>query len=245
MTIRIENKNEQQLAVGLRFLLDTHLGEKRSSPPFVTNVRSIFSETVIGAGDSDRWWISRNDSLGLMGSIPGEDDPGTAYIHMANWKRFNDVPWKFGYSQGRNFNFLPYSVGDSAVCYYYEPASIARGEERTISIQLAAEEGDGFARYGAASNNQLSRLLQESVKALAAEAPDKASPSPGAALDLPPEGASETPASASDPRWVDLITIRDLLNQLDSYIAGGGTVSEEELAAIELIISRLQSRYTP
>ncbi|MDR2028881.1 MAG: hypothetical protein LBP93_05015, partial [Treponema sp.] len=31
MTIRIENKNEQELAVGLRFLLDTYLGERRSS----------------------------------------------------------------------------------------------------------------------------------------------------------------------------------------------------------------------
>lgn len=223
MTIRIENKNEQELAVGLRFLLDTYLGERRSSPPFITNIRSIFSETVINAKDDDRWWISRNDSLGLMGSIPGTDGLGNGSIHMANWKRLNDVPWKVGYSQGRNFNFLPYSVGDSAVCYYYEPVPIARGEARTISIQLAAEEEGGFARYGAASNDQLSRLLQESAWALSS-AP-------------PPEGAP------ADPRWADLVTIRDLLNQLDDYMAGGGTVSEEELAAIELIITRLQSRY--
>jgi hypothetical protein len=47
-----------------------------------------------------------------------------------------------------------------------------------------------------------------------------------------------------DPRWRDLITVRDLIKQLDEYLAAGGTVSEEELAAIELIISRLQARYT-
>jgi hypothetical protein len=158
MTIRIENKNEQQLAVGLRFLLDTYLGEKGSSPPFVTDVRSVFSETVMSARDNDRWWISRNDRLGLMGSLPGADGSGNNSIHMTNWKRLNDVPWKIGYSQGRNFNLLPYSVGDSAVCYYYEPVTIARGEERIITLQLAAEEEGGFARYGAASNDRLSRL---------------------------------------------------------------------------------------
>jgi hypothetical protein len=178
-----------------------------------------------------------------MGSLPGADGSGTGYIHMANWKRFNDVPWKFGYSPGRNFNFLPYSVGDSAVCYYYEPAAMARGEVRTLSIQLAVEEEGGFARYGAASPDRLSRLLQESVRALSAEPPVKVSPPPGMSLEVSPEGFPESPALTPDPRWVDLITIRDLLNQLDSYIAGGGTVSEEELAAIELIITRLQSRY--
>jgi hypothetical protein len=246
MTVRIENKNEQQLAVGLRFLLDTYLGEKRSSPPFITDVRSISSETVITSGDADRWWVSRNDNLGLMGSIPGTEGMKNNFIHMANWKRLNDVPWRIGYAQGRNFNLLPYSVGDSAVCYYYEPVPLARGEERTVSIQLAVEAEGGLARYEASSNNQLSRLLQESVRALSPEASRRSGEIPGGSPEtsgvypVPPAG-SDRPA---DPRWTDLITIRDLLNQLDAYMAAGGTVSEEELAAIELIINRLQSRYT-
>jgi hypothetical protein len=267
MTVRIENKNEQQLAVGLRFLLDTYLGEKRSSPSFITDVRSIFSETVITTGDTDRWWVSRNDTLGLMGSIPGTEGMKNNFIHMANWKRLNDVPWKTGYAQGRNFNLLPYSVGDSAVCYYYEPVPLARGEERTVSIQLAVEDEGGFARYEAASNNQLSRLLQESVRSLSSGTPERSagipdgSPgTPGGSPEIPggspeaPGGSPETPGvypvppagpdGRADPRWVDLITVRDLLNQLDAYMAAGGTVSEEELAAIELIINRLQSRYT-
>jgi hypothetical protein len=247
MTIRIENKNERQLAVGLRFLLDTHLGEKGQTPPFATDLRSIFSETLINPGDGDRWWVSRSDSLALMGSIPGTDGAGKSFIHIANWKRLNDVPWRMGYSQGRNFNFLPYSVGDSAVCYYYEPVFMERGEARTISIQLAVEDEGGFARYGASSNDQLARLLRESARVLSSE-PAKGSPGSGgtpSAPGLSPEDPRAYPAgNPADPRWADLITIRDLLNQLDAYMAAGGTVSEEELAAIELIISRLQARYT-
>jgi hypothetical protein len=252
MNIRIENKNEQQLTVGLRFLLDTHLGEKSSSPPFITNVRSIGSETVINTGDADRWWVSRNNSLGLMGSIPGTEGTRNNYIHFANWKRFSDAPWKIGYAPGRNFNLLPYSVGDSAVCYYYDPLPLARGEERTISIQLAAEDEGGLAQYEAASNSQLSRLLIESARALSAESPGRSPERPGRSSESPRGGASESPGVSPergpdgtvDPRWRDLITVRDLINQLDEYLTTGGTISEEEFSAIELIIARLQSRYT-
>jgi hypothetical protein len=243
MTIRITNKNEQQLAVGLRFLLDTHLGEKRQTPPFVSDLRSISSETVIYPGEGDQYWVSRNDSLGLMGSIPEADGAGRNSIHIANWKRLSDVPWKMGYSQGRNFNFLPYSVGDSAVCYYYEPVPLDRGAERTIRILLAAEDEGGFARYEAASNDQLSRLLRESARALSSAPPER-SPQTAETGGIASGSLSTADLPPGDPRWMDLITIRDLLNQLDAYMAAGGTVSEEELAAIELIISRLQARYT-
>jgi hypothetical protein len=220
ITVTLENRSPRQVDLGLRFLIDTSLGEgSRGDPPFLTDKRAIPSETLVEGGDSDQWWISRNDRLGLMGSISAGVDKKPDLLHFANWKRLNDVPWKTGYSPGRNFNYLPYSIGDSAVCYYYEPQPVSRGERLTFTILLAAEDEKGFVSYPAGSPNDLSRFLRETVP-LSAGAPPSA-----------------------DSRQSDLILLRELIDRIDLFIAGEIVLSEEELAAMELAISRIKARY--
>jgi hypothetical protein len=163
INICIENRGEQVVA-GLRLLLDTSLGEGREpGVPFVTDLRQISSETVIDRSDTDRWWISRNDRLGLMGSISGTDLTRPDLIHFANWKRFNDTPWKLSYTSGRNFNLPPYSIGDSAVCYYFDPRVLTSGESLTISLILAAEDVNGFTLVRNAPIDQGVQSVQESL----------------------------------------------------------------------------------
>jgi hypothetical protein len=219
ITVTLENRSPRQADLGLRFLIDTNLGEGvHGDPPFLTDRRAVPSETAVEGGDADRWWISRNDRLALMGSISAGVGQKPDLVLFANWKRLNDVPWKTGYSPGRNFNYLPYSIGDSAVCYYYEPRPVSRGEILTYTILLAAEDEKGFTSYFAGSPNDLSRFLGETV---------------------PLSGG----APSADSRQADLILLRDLINRIDSYAAGETAVTEEELAAMELVISRIKARY--
>jgi hypothetical protein len=215
MRVRMENLGEQQFRVGLRFLLDTSLGEGGSPAPFMTNLRALSAETAIEKNAPDRYWVSRNDRVSLMGSISTGVTEGPDLIHFANWKRFNDTPWKISYTAGRNFNYLPYSVGDSAVCYYFDPLPLSRGEGRGVSILLAAEDESGFAAADAEPGDELSRIMADSNELLSRE----------------------------DSRRTDAITIRDLISRIDRYIASGVSISDEEIAAIELVITRLKARY--
>ena len=150
--ISLENRASSQVSVGARLLLDTNLGEGTSGFPFTTNVRTISSETLIKRGDSDTWWTDRNDKVSLSGSINtgsvstgSSEDPDS--IHFANWKKLSDVSWKAPFQQGRNFNFPPYSVGDSALCYYFEPRPLGRGEKCSFGFYLAVNDVDGFASF--------------------------------------------------------------------------------------------------
>jgi hypothetical protein len=138
--ITMENRGAQKSLVGARFLLDTDLGETGSGAPFTTDTRSISSEIVLERGSADKWWISRNEERSLMGSMFTGGAPGERpdSLYFANWKRLNDVSWKIAYQQGRNFNLPPYSVGDSAVCYYFEPRSLEPGESCSFTVLLAA-----------------------------------------------------------------------------------------------------------
>jgi len=52
----------------------------------------------------------------------------------------NNAPWELKFTQDRSFTIIPYSIRDSAVCYYYEPAVIEAGDSFTCSISLTAED---------------------------------------------------------------------------------------------------------
>ncbi|MDR2210435.1 MAG: hypothetical protein LBO65_03075 [Spirochaetaceae bacterium] len=214
LTITIHNRGEQPIEAGVRFLIDTILGEEDSSH-FSTDRRQIRSEAVIDASSGDAYWISRGSLLALMGSVEAQGTRPDS-IHLANWKRLNDTPWKIPLVSGRNFNFLPYSINDSAVCYYYEPAVINPGGFRAISVVLAAEDENGFALNNAVPDD-LSRLIRDSTGL--------------EGTDL--RGAMQT----------DLITLRDLVARLDNYLSSGTSVAEEELAAMGLLISKIKAKY--
>jgi hypothetical protein len=223
ITITITNKGRQQIQAGARFLIDTNLGEEGLH--FSTDKQEIRSEAQIGAGSEDAFWVSGNDRFGLMGSVSGEGITRPDLIHFANWKRLNDASWKIPFYQGRNFNLLPYSIGDSAVCYYYEPLAVGAGSARTITLILASKDENGFSGNLAEEPDQISRLIEIS------KAPDS--------------GTARSPAKndTDETMQADLVILRDLTSRLDEYIESDVSVSEEELAAIELVISRLKAKY--
>jgi hypothetical protein len=207
ITITVENKVSQESMVGLRCLLDTSLGEYRPGAPFSIDAKPINSETLIEKGASLGYWVSGNDTLSLTGSISGDS------IHFANWKRLNEVPWKAPYAPGRNFNSPPYSVGDSAVCYYFEPKALNQNETRVASFTLTA------GKAGA---------LPPPLPEIPAPAPEPVVPAP----ILSPE----------DQRDRDLALIRQLIGRIDGYMISGAA-TEEELSAMEYTLNQLMAKY--
>ena len=230
ITITLENRGDRQISSGARFLLDTQLGEKRPGFPFTTNYRTINSETLVTRTDSDRYWIDRNERAGLAGSINtgGPGDPDS--VLFANWKKLSDVSWKAVYQPGSNFNLPPYSVGDTAVCYYFEPRTLGRGEKRSYEFVLlvSADGVDLASAFSAAF--------------AAAFADSTALAAPGSALirDLPDPFA----ADSSNARAEDLAAIKELISRIEARIASG-TATEDELAAFEHELNKFRAKYGP
>jgi hypothetical protein len=143
ITIQMINKDEAEASVGLRFLVDTYLGEGRKNIPFVTEKNNIVKEKIIESSSGVRYWISRGKDVSLMGSIADPLDKNAKrpdYLHFANWKKLSDVPWKASYHEGRSFNNLPYSIGDSAVSYYWEPRVLKTGGIFTYTVYLTTQD---------------------------------------------------------------------------------------------------------
>jgi hypothetical protein len=230
MRITIENRSPQQAQAGARFLLDTDLGENSSQAPFSTDKHPIDSEIFFEKGSPGGWWISRNEQRSLLGSMFGAAETGEEAdsLYFANWKRLNDVSWKIPYQQGRNFNLPPYSVGDSAVCYYFEPRPLNRGETCSFTILLAASGEDGFAAQEAAAKpgpeGDLAKILAES----------------SVAAQVLKTGDGNTGSTAGS-REKDLELIRSLIEQIDGYIVSGSATADE-IMTIETVLDQVRER---
>ncbi|MDR0409072.1 MAG: hypothetical protein LBH18_01545 [Spirochaetaceae bacterium] len=141
--IMVESWSPDTTNIGLRLLVDTFLGEK-NKPPFRTDLRTISSETIIDKTSPEEYWVTRNNDYGLMGSIFVEGTETPDFLQFANWKRMNAARYKVNYVSGRSFNYTPFSVKDSAVCYFLDIKPMKRWEQRMMTVLLAAEDDYGF-----------------------------------------------------------------------------------------------------
>jgi hypothetical protein len=141
--VLVESWSPETTNVGVRLLIDTFLGEK-NKPPFRTDLRTISSEVLIDKTSPEEYWVTRNDTYGLMGSIFVEGIESPDFLQFANWKRMNSARYKVDYVSGRSFNATPFSIQDSAVCYFLDVKPMERWEQRLMTILLAAEDDYGF-----------------------------------------------------------------------------------------------------
>jgi hypothetical protein len=222
ITFLVENTGSRRADVGIRFLLDTNLGEGRPGAPLLTDIKPLNGETVFDSLSPDKWWISGNDRLSLMGSLGAEAGAKPDLVHVANWKRLNDSPWKLRYSGGRNFNHSN-NTGDSALAYYFDPRRIQAGESFSVSLLLAANDPSGFIVYNVMST------LEPSV--------------PEGEPQFPADPFAAESSPAISPLQADMNTLRDLLARIDHSINSDFQISEEELLRMEEEIARLRSRY--
>ena len=149
-------------------------------------------------------------------------------VFFANWKRFFDTPWQIRYSQGRSFG------GDSAVCYYYEPAPLAAGRSFTYTIFLTAEDPDW---YGMTANRIAEKVgvMNESINTAVSGIIENID---SVITNINNENfrtESEEMAAVQEINLPVLYQMQDLLNQ---FINGEIELDEQNLNEIENAIKR-------
>jgi hypothetical protein len=164
ITITLKNIGSAPVTAGFRMLLDTNLGEKNDH--FITNRQIISKETLFKGTDGELFWVSKNKDYSLMGTIADPLDKNARVpdtVHFANWRRLYNTPWTLGYTPNRSFNYRPYSIRDSAVCYYWDPAELPAGDTLTYSLYLTTED---FTWYGLAPSTPASTFSLADMKDL-------------------------------------------------------------------------------
>lgn len=220
ITVRIKNISKTETVVGVRLLIDTSLGEEPGKPPFITDRQHIDAEKTV-AGNADRFWVSRNGRLSLTGSIAASPGTAPALVHFANWKRLNEASWQPDFVEGRNFSYPPGLIDDSAVCYYYDPVTLAPKEEQSYTILLAAEDpGDeNLTAWYPASTNP------------AGTSPAEKNP------------ASKNSLGFAGTNDSDIVLLRDLIARLEQFLTGDSVIGEEDLSGMEKTVADIQERY--
>jgi hypothetical protein len=211
----LENISEREASLGLRYLVDTWLGEK-SGLHFVTDARPrVNGETAILPADADTWVASPGERASFMIQFAGAGIDRPDKVLLSNWKRLSDASWGFDANPQRNFTLVPYSINDSAAALYWEPISVARGATRSLSFVMGALNEKGYP----ANDGKTSTEAIFAATVLGAAAPD-----------------------AATSMAADLVAARDLIGRIDRALAEGGTISPDELAAWRKILDRLEER---
>ena len=216
VSFEIENISERDASIGIRYLLDTWLGEK-SGVHFITDKRPrIAEETAILPTADDSWVASPGDRASFMVQFsgPGIDRPDR--VVLSNWKRLSDVPWSFDINPLRNFTLVPYSINDSALALFWEPVSIPRAGVKRYAFAMGSFNEKGYPS-GASAKTSTDAIFAATVL-----------------------GAGPTdPATAMA---ADLVAVRDLVSRIDRALAAGGTISADELSTWQKILGRLEER---
>jgi len=214
ITFIIENTGNQDIAAGLRIILDTDLGDPRGRVPFITSSHIITRETLTQGNAGERFWISRGQNVSLMGSIINPVNPAAKapdYIHFASFRRLNNSRWRLRYSPGRAFK------NDSAVCYIYEPENLRQGNSFTYSIFLSSEDISWY----------------NSVNLRGIAVPREAPTLNIEAIVL--EAISEAELNNENPSMSVLLKLQELIN---NFISGGLYMNEQDLMEIEKVLER-------
>ncbi len=242
MSIRITNLTRSELSVGVRLCLDTYLGEENLAHFSTDRHQEIRGELSITKANMIRYWISASSQapgqpgLKCITSGPGITAPDR--IVFANWKRLSDASWGYETSANRNFNLMPYSINDSAVCMYYDPQVLPAYQSREIILVLGSLTVDSSGAIAAET-------------APAAEAASAAETAPAAETSEPEtlqalyeRAHTEAGQDRDLPLAVqrDLDLLNSLLEMIDEKLSAGEEVSLEDIRLMEQILSDIKDR---
>jgi hypothetical protein len=220
--VTLRNVSAQDLIVGARYLLDTYLGEPSLVHFRTDKLTSVVRELSLSGGDISSYWVSPlpgdAGEIGLqcMTSAPGVTVPDR--IVFANWKRLNDASWSYETSSARDFSLLPYSMNDSAVCQYYDPQPLARGAERTITLVLGKYSQTGISAEPVSGETR------------------------AAALNPQDTAEQKRVAEAIAAYRVEISSTNKLITDIDAKLSSGGTLTDQDITALETALSELKKR---
>ncbi|MEI6874923.1 MAG: hypothetical protein WCL50_07315 [Spirochaetota bacterium] len=212
----VENVSQKDATIGLRFLVDTYLGEK-SGLHFRTPTKAkVTTETFFEGSTLEAWVASPGDNSIFMVQFIGEGLAGPSTVHLANWKRLNDAPWSIEPSNARNFTLLPYSVNDSALALYWQPKTIAKGATLSASVAMGSWNEKGYPP--ASADSGANDLFSKTV--------------------LAQQGSGDMNSLIAS----DLLSVRDLLSRIDLVLSSGVAPGADEIASWRKILDLLEDR---
>lgn len=216
ISFELENVARKDSSIGLRFLLDTWLGEKLPTHFVFESAGALGGEVQLSGDFKDQWLRSQPETTGadkatLQVQLKA---PATvpSSVAAANWKRINDTAWSFESIAARSFTMLPYSINDSAVALYYDPVALRPGAARTIQVILS-QATEGYT-------------ITEKTVAVPATISDVAVP------------------AATDPlgEMTDLLAVRAVIDAINAAMSSGRLLSDAEMASLEATLKRLEER---
>jgi hypothetical protein len=220
MRFTVENISGKDATIGLRYLLDTWLGEKQPAH-FAANSVGLAATELSLSGDYEDTWIR---SPGVS-SVPSEDDSAIFQVSFdgpatkpdrvvaANWKRLNDAAWSLDVNASRNFTLLPYSINDSALALFYEPVMVRPGSERVIELVFGAPT-EGF-------NDKKPR--ESKVGSI-------------------PQLADVPSATAPLDEMTDLVAVRSVLEAINAALSGKVDLGDDAMQNLRSTLDRLEAR---
>ena len=248
VSVTIRNNTDREVAAGLRFLLDTYLGEA-GFPHFRTERdREINGELSFTGAEVPAWWLSRSsrasrapENPGLLVPLRGEGITTPDRLILANWKRLAETSWLYETAPGRTFSELPYSINDSAACLLFGPAPIAAGASRTYLLALSGGKEPAPAGSAAAAPAAPPAAPATAAPESPVAAPS-APPVPGTLPVPPAAGQTAEPAARKLGIEGDLRVLDDLLQKLAQKMDSRTALSEEERQLMEQIIADIKKR---
>jgi len=230
MSIQITNLTRSKLSVGLRMCFDTYLGEENLSHFRSDRHQEIRNELTVSKADMIRYWLSPSSKspqeIGLKCFTSGADITSPDKIVFANWKRLSDASWDYKTSSNRNFNLMPYSINDSAVCMYYEPVTIIPRGGREIVLVLANVTLSDYGVEVAAPVPTPSEPPVDTLQALG----DRVRADAGSGED----------DSAALRR--ELENLNDLLAEIERRLSSEEDINDQDLRLMEEILSAIKYR---
>ena len=208
----VVNVSDAPVKVGVRWVLDTNLGEKKGHFR-LSSGETVSSETKF-EGNYPDYWASRSasdDQFGLIVMLGKWSTPPSRVV-FANWKRLDDAQWDFAYKQGRDFNLLPYSFNDSAVAQYYDSQELAPAGSRSLVVLLGLQSAQSFVGAHIGSANPLEDLLKK----------------------------NQDPALGAIDQ--DLGSLQTLLGQIDSKLADPSKATPEDLKLLQAVLDQIEAR---
>jgi hypothetical protein len=224
ITITIKNISERSYSTRTRYLFDTYLGEKSGIHFTTETIDRVSGETVFSQYAMPEYILSpageKNENgfsgLQIMLKAEGIDTPERTLL--ANWKRLNDTVYDYDVKTSSNFNLLPYSVNDSAVCLYYGGRTLQRNQERKIVIAMGNYKEKGFTAETEGMRSEIEAVFDKTLKST---------------------------SEISDPDLTvqtDLLTVTDLLDKIDKGLSEQIQISENEIELMKQIIEELNKR---
>ncbi len=152
MKVKVDNLSNTTQEIGIRLFLDTLQGEGGGPHFTLAGGIEVSRETTLSR-NFPAYWVSGDPSRGalqVMTNARGITTP--SQVVFANWKRLDSSNWLYQ-GRDRNFNYLPYSVNDSAVSQWYDPEPVNAHLSREViaALGLYSPTGHGVSAASAVS----------------------------------------------------------------------------------------------